>query len=89
MHSQTAYRPQTEDWIFHALIPLLAYALLAASPVGVRYQWRQSLFAIALASLLLLFAGIHNAWDAVTYHVYFHRPKHKQTETEADRLPEH
>jgi hypothetical protein len=24
---------------------------------------------VAAAALLLLFCGIHNAWDAVTYHV--------------------
>jgi hypothetical protein len=24
---------------------------------------------VAAAALLLLFSGIHNAWDAVTYHV--------------------
>jgi len=24
--------------------------------------------------LLLLFVGIHNAWDAVTYHVFVNKP---------------
>jgi len=28
------------------------------------------LFFVAAAALLLLFAGIHNAWDAVTYHIF-------------------
>jgi hypothetical protein len=28
---------------------------------------RESLFAVGAASLLLLFVGIHNAWDAVAY----------------------
>lgn len=88
MRSQTAYRPEAEDWVFHAIIPLLAYGILAVSPFFVTPNKREPLFAIALASLLLLFAGIHNAWDAVTYHVYFHRPKHKQMETTNDRLPE-
>jgi hypothetical protein len=27
-------------------------------------------FVVAAATLLLLFVGIHNAWDAVTYHVF-------------------
>lgn len=30
----------------------------------------QSLFGVGAAVLLLLFIGIHNAWDAVTYHVF-------------------
>ena len=29
-----------------------------------------ALFAIGAAALLLLFIGIHNAWDGVTYHVF-------------------
>jgi hypothetical protein len=31
------------------------------------------LFAVGAAALLLLFVGIHNAWDAVTYHVFVNR----------------
>lgn len=31
---------------------------------------REALFGVAAAVLLLLFIGIHNAWDAVTYHVF-------------------
>jgi uncharacterized membrane protein HdeD (DUF308 family) len=27
-------------------------------------------FVVGAATLLLLFVGIHNAWDAVTYHVF-------------------
>jgi len=32
-------------------------------------QARPALFLVAAAALLLLFIGIHNGWDAVTYHV--------------------
>jgi len=28
------------------------------------------MFCVAGAALLLLFIGIHNAWDAVTYHIF-------------------
>jgi hypothetical protein len=37
-------------------------------------------FGVAAASLLLLFIGIHNAWDAITYHVYFSRRARKDSE---------
>jgi len=30
---------------------------------------------VAGAALGLLFVGIHNAWDAVSYHVFVHRQK--------------
>jgi hypothetical protein len=28
------------------------------------------MFGVGAAALLLLFDGIHNAWDAVTYHIF-------------------
>ena len=64
---QTTYQPVWEDWLWHAVLPPIAYALfLVASFTLTRYP-RQTLFVIAGAALLLLFVGIHNAWDAVTY----------------------
>jgi hypothetical protein len=32
---------------------------------------------VAAAALLLLFIGIHNAWDTVTYHVFVQRREHQ------------
>jgi hypothetical protein len=34
---------------------------------------RPAMFALGAATLLLLFVGIHNAWDAVTYHVFINK----------------
>ncbi len=70
MRVQTAYRPQFEDWLFHVLLPLAAYLMLAVSAYAARFRLREALFGVAAAALLLLLAGIHNAWDAVTYHVF-------------------
>jgi hypothetical protein len=36
---------------------------------------RGALFGIGAAAMLLLFVGIHNAWDAVTYHVFESKTK--------------
>jgi uncharacterized membrane protein HdeD (DUF308 family) len=69
MRKQTVYRPEFEDWLFHALLPLAAYVLLVASPFATPSHTREALFAVGAAALLLLFIGIHNAWDAVTYQV--------------------
>src|SRR5712691_2260650 len=69
MRLQTAYRPVFEDWLFHALLPLAAYGILAVSAYVAQSHARPALFLVAAATLLLLFVGIHNAWDAVTYHV--------------------
>ena len=80
---QTIYEPVFEDWLFHALLPLVAYALLPVSAFVARSHARPGLFLVGAAALLLLFIGIHNAWDAVTYHVFVR--KHEPRETERDR----
>jgi hypothetical protein len=77
MRAQPLYQPEFEDWLFHALLPLAAYLTLAASACIRRLHFSWALFAVGAAALLLLFIGIHNAWDAVTYHVYFSRRAHK------------
>ena len=74
MRRQTAYRPQLEDWAFHSALPILAYAALALSAFTVSSAPRESLFVVGAASLLLLFIGIHNSWDAVAWHVLSSRP---------------
>ena len=63
----TSYRMVLEDWVFFALLPLGAYAILTASAWTLRSHPERSLFGIAMTALLLLFIGIHNAWDTVTF----------------------
>jgi len=70
MRVQTAYRPVFEDWLFHVLIPLVAYAMLAVSAYVARSHARPALFLVGAATLFLLFVGMHNTWDAVTYYVF-------------------
>lgn len=66
-HRQTEYRPVLEDWLWHAIFPLLAYlTLVVVAPILPRSS-TPALFAIGAATLTLLFIGIHNAWDTVTY----------------------
>ena len=70
MRGQNVYRPQFEDWLFHAVLPMAAYLTLALSAGAAGWRPREVLFGVGGAALLLLFVGIHNAWDAVTYHVF-------------------
>ena len=74
MRSQTVYQPEFEDWLFHLLLPLAAYATLALSAFAAPSRTREALFGVGAASLLLLFTGIHNAWDSVAYHVFTNNP---------------
>jgi len=64
---QTAYRPVLEDWIWHSILPLVAYVTLFVGAVCLGIRAGAGPFAIAATSLLLLFIGIHNAWDSVAY----------------------
>jgi hypothetical protein len=77
---QTAYQPVFEDWLFHVVLPFAAYATLAASACAALVRPTECLFGVATAALLLLFIGIHNAWDAVTYHIFVSKPKRDQAE---------
>ncbi len=77
MRAQTVYAPEFEDWLFHVLLPFLAYAMLAGSAYATRWNLGKALFGIAAAAMLLLFVGIHNAWDAVTYHVFVNKRRHQ------------
>ncbi|NUR56684.1 MAG: hypothetical protein HOQ29_19760 [Acidobacteria bacterium] len=64
---QSSYRMVLEDWIFHAALPTLAYAALFIATCVLPFHTHDALFVIAAAALILLFVGIHNAWDTVTY----------------------
>ena len=70
IRTQNEYQPEFEDWLFHVLLPFVAYAILAGSALTARSHEHEALFGVALAALLLPFDGIHNAWDSVTYHVF-------------------
>jgi len=69
MRMQTRYRPDREDLVFHVVLPVTANSLILLSALAAVWHERAALFAVAGATLLLLFIGIHNSWDAVSYHV--------------------
>ena len=64
---QTGYSPVFEDWLWHAVLPLIAYALLLVAAIMLGSYPQRMLFVVGAMALLLLFIGIHNAWDTVTY----------------------
>jgi hypothetical protein len=69
MRKQSAYKPIFEDWLFHVALPFVAYAILGLSAFAAPSHTREALFGVGGGALLLLFIGIHNAWDGVSYHV--------------------
>ena len=75
MKVQTAYTPNSWDWLYYFLLPLVAYAILVLSALTAPSHMAGALFGVAAAALLLLFIGIHNAWDSVVYLVLYRKPE--------------
>ena len=48
-------------------MPLISYTALVVASILLPIFPGPVLFSIAAVTLLLLFMGIHNAWDVVTY----------------------
>jgi hypothetical protein len=76
---QTGYSPDAEDWFWYSALPLVGYASLLAAGILLHRHPTMSLFVIAATALLLMFVGIHNAWDTVTYIALQRRNEQKTT----------
>jgi hypothetical protein len=75
---QTDYQPVLEDWLWHTVFPLVSYTALVVAAILLPGHPAPALFVIAAGTVLLLFIGIHNAWDNVTYiAIELSRPQNK------------
>jgi hypothetical protein len=79
---QRDYKPVLEDWIWHAALPMIAYAALVVAGVQLARATGDSSFIVGGSALLLVFIGIHNAWDTVTY-VMLERARERRAKTTA------
>ncbi len=61
------YKPFFEDWVWNAALPFLTYLCLFVVAWLLPAHPELSLRFIAGIALLLLFVGIHNAWDVVAW----------------------
>jgi hypothetical protein len=64
---QDEYEPVFEDWLFHAALPFASYAGVLVAAAALAGPTTSMLFLIGAAALLMLFVGMHNAWDTVTW----------------------
>jgi hypothetical protein len=83
---QSDYRPVLEDWIWHGALPIVAYAGLVLAGALLVRGLSGALFLVAGATLLLVFIGIHNAWDTVLY-VMIERTRQRGGATAAAGAP--
>ena len=75
---QKDYQPVLEDWLWHTVFPLVSYTALLVAALLLPGHAAPALFVIAAGTVLLLFIGIHNAWDNVLYiTIELSRPQNK------------
>lgn len=87
-HRIQGYRADLEDWTFNVVLPFAAYVAMLVSAIRLAAAPDRALFGLATAVLLLIFIGIHNAWDVVTFMtVRLHERRRRDAGTE-DRPPQ-
>ncbi len=63
----STYDPDLEDWICYTILPFIAYGALCGGAIGLATVPVNAMFAVAGGVIVLVFTGIHNAWDVVTF----------------------
>jgi len=61
------YIPVHEDWIWNVILPAIVYGALLAGAFLIWRRPEQSMYGVAAVSVLLMFIGIHNAWDIAVW----------------------
>ena len=67
MRRMPHYQSTLEDWLWYMVLPLLAYIWLIAAALMLSANPAPALYIVSAAMGLLLFIGIRNAWDNMTY----------------------
>jgi hypothetical protein len=61
------YQTPLKDWFWYMVFPFIAYVVIVGAAIALPASPALALYLISAAMLALLFLGIHNAWDLVTY----------------------
>jgi hypothetical protein len=61
------YQTDLSDWLWYMIFPLIGYIALLIAAVELTINPALALYIISSAMVMLLFLGIRNAWDLVTY----------------------
>jgi hypothetical protein len=61
------YQTPLKDWLWYFTFPLIAYIALIVGAIALPANPALALYIVSAAMVVLLFLGIHNAWDLVTY----------------------
>jgi hypothetical protein len=63
----SGYTADFEDWTWYIALPFVAYCAVAAGAIGLHFVPGIAFFAMGFGVVFLLFIGIRNAWDVVTF----------------------
>jgi hypothetical protein len=61
------YSADVSDWIWFIILPFVTYLALCIGGFCLARFSESASYSIAAATVMLIFIGIHNAWDVVTY----------------------
>jgi len=64
---QKDYEPELEDWIWYLSLPFVGYGGVLLAGILLAARAAAGLYVVAAAVLVLLFIGIHNAWDSAIW----------------------
>lgn len=67
MRHVPGYQTPLKDWLWYSIFPLIAYIVLIIAAIVFLAHPALALYIISAVMVVLLFIGIHNAWDLVTY----------------------
>ena len=63
----TFYTADLEDWTWYTILPFVAYGSISGGAIALAGAPVKAMFTLAGGVVLLIFIGIRNAWDIVTY----------------------
>lgn len=61
------YSTPLKDWLWYLVFPLIAYLALIVAALALPARPAPALYGVSAVMAALLFIGIRNAWDLVTY----------------------
>jgi hypothetical protein len=69
--SRSTYTPGFDDWFYYAVMPLAGYVGILVAAILLANFASVSFFIFGGCVMLLIFLGIRNAWDTVTFIAVF------------------
>ncbi len=67
LRTRVHYKPFLSDWIWNVILPGTSYLALLVAALLLSGHTLAAMLVVAAASVLMLFIGIHNAWDVVAW----------------------